>query len=172
MSAEKTSTVVVMGVSGSGKTTVAQELSARLGWRLVEGDDLHPPANVEKMRSGRPLSDDDREPWLDRVGERIGAWEGAGESGIITCSALKRTYRDRIRAGHPSVWFAHVDAHEQVLRDRLARRTGHYMPGALLDSQLATLEPLQPDEAGATVDGDSPCPVVVTAMLEQLPGAS
>lgn len=168
MSDPQTTTVVVMGVSGSGKTTIAQELARRLGRQLVEGDDLHPPQNVAKMAAGHPLDDDDRWPWLDRVAEGIGVWEQTGQDGIVTCSALKRSYRDRLRAGHPSVWFAHVDAHEQVLRDRLARRTGHYMPPSLLDSQLATLQRLAPDEAGATVDGDAPCTEVVTALLDEL----
>lgn len=168
MSAPASTTVVVMGVSGSGKTTVAEELAHRLAWPLIEGDDLHPAANVEKMHSGHPLTDEDRWPWLDRVAERIGSWERAGESGIVTCSALKRAYRDRLRAGHPSVWFAHVDADPDVLRERLAHRTGHYMPPALLDSQLAALQPLQGDEPGATVDGDTPPAAVVTALVAAL----
>jgi gluconokinase len=146
-------TLVVMGVSGSGKTTVARALAERLGRTYVEGDDLHSAANVAKMRAGTPLDDTDREPWLDRIAEQIGGWEAAGVSAVLTCSSLKRAYRDRLRAGHESVLFVHVRVDEQTLRERLARRSGHYMPPSLLTSQLADLEPLDPDELGLTVDG-------------------
>lgn len=157
-----------MGVSGSGKTTVAQELARRLGTHVVEGDDLHPPANVAKMRAGHPLDDADRWPWLDRVAAEIGAGEQADQTRVLTCSALKRSYRDRLRAGHPSVWFAHVAVRPAVLRARLAARTGHYMPPSLLDSQLAILEPLGADEPGVTIDGDGDCRTVVAALLQAL----
>ena len=149
-----TTSIVVMGVSGSGKTSVAVELARRLGWDLDEGDDLHPAANVAKMHAGTPLDDDDRWPWLRRVAEVIGEHEAAGTSFLVTCSALKRSYRDLLRDGHPSVWFAHVNPSEAVLTDRLAKRTGHYMPPSLLGSQLATLEPLAGDEPGAAASGE------------------
>lgn len=144
-------TIVVMGVSGSGKSTVMHALAERLGWPCAEADDFHSPANVEKMRSGHPLTDEDRRPWLAAIAAWIGEQEAAGRDAIVTCSALRRAYRDALRAGHPSVWFAHLAEPEMVLAERLRRRTGHYMPPSLLASQLATLEPLQPDEPGATI---------------------
>jgi gluconokinase len=149
-----TTTVVVMGVSGTGKTTVAEHLVTKLGWPFAEGDTFHPAANVEKMRHGIPLDDDDRWPWLQSLADWIGAREAAGENAVVTCSALKRSYREVLRAGHPSVWFAHVATSPEALRVRLTRRVGHYMPPSLLDSQLATLEPLEPDEPGLTITGE------------------
>src|SRR5919107_184607 len=138
----RSTSIVVMGVSGSGKSTVAEGLVERLGWEFAEGDDFHPPANVEKMRSGIPLDDDDRWPWLRTLAAWIGEHEQAGRSVVVTCSALKRSYRDLLRDGHPSVWFAHVTVDPDLLRERIEKRTGHYMPSSLLDSQLDTLEPL------------------------------
>ena len=146
-----TSTIVVMGVSGSGKTTIAKAVVAATGWAFAEGDDFHPAANVEKMRSGHPLTDEDRWPWLDAIAAWIGDRERAGESAVVTCSALRRPYRDLLRRGHPSVRFAHVTASEQQLNERVTQRKGHYMPASLLSSQLATLEPLAPDEPGAVI---------------------
>jgi gluconokinase len=144
--------LVVMGVSGSGKTTLASALASRTGWPFLEGDALHPPENVAKMHAGVPLDDADRLPWLRTVAAWIGAREADGRSCVLTCSALRRAYRDVLREGHPSVRFVHVTASPEVLGERLARRTGHFMPASLLDSQLATLEGLQPDEAGVTVE--------------------
>jgi gluconokinase len=161
-------TIVVMGVSGSGKSTVAAGLVDRLGWEFAEGDDFHPPANVAKMRNGVPLDDDDRWPWLRTLAAWIGEHEQAGKSAVVTCSALKRSYRDLLRDGHPSVWFAHVTADAEQIRDRVQRRTGHYMPPSLLDSQLATLEPLQDDEPGASVSGAGEPDEVVDALLATL----
>ncbi|PWJ54428.1 gluconate kinase, SKI family [Quadrisphaera granulorum] len=140
--------VVVMGVAGCGKSTIAGLLAERLGWPLGEADDLHPPANVAKMASGTPLTDDDRWPWLDDVR----AWIDAQPSDcVLTCSALKRDYRDVLRKAEAQVLFAHLDGTVEQLRARISGRVGHFMPPALLDSQLATLEPLEDDEAGAVL---------------------
>ncbi len=163
-----TTSIVVMGVSGSGKTTVAAGVVERLGWEFAEGDDFHPAANVEKMRSGQPLDDADRWPWLRSLAAWIGEHEQAGKSVVVTCSALKRSYRDLLRDGHPSVWFAHVTADVDLLRERVERRTGHYMPPSLLESQLAALEPLQADEPGASISAAGAPDDVVDALFARL----
>ena len=150
MDAAQQPVLVIMGVSGSGKSTVAGILAGRLGWDLEEGDDLHPASNVAKMAAGEPLTDEDRRPWLDRVAEWIHAHTAAGRPGIITCSALKRSYRDRLRGDH--VVFVYLAGSREVLAQRLAARTGHFMPAALLDSQLAALEPPGDDENALTVE--------------------
>jgi gluconokinase len=146
--------VVVMGVSGSGKTTLARGIAGRLHWRFQEGDELHPRANVEKMSRGEPLTDEDRRPWLDAIGQWLDDRAAAGESAVLTCSALRRAYRDQIREDRPGVRFCHVVVSTQMLSDRLQHRRGHYMPPSLLPSQLATLEPLADDEPGVTVTAD------------------
>ncbi len=164
--------VVVMGVSGCGKTTVGRGLAEELGWPYQEGDDLHPAANIAKMAAGIPLDDADRQPWLEAVAAWIGQREQAGQSAVITCSALKRGYRDLLREGHESAWFAFLDVPVDVLRERLRARRGHYMPASLLDSQLATLEPLQPDEPGETLSGaDDPTGVIAFLREELAPHA-
>jgi gluconokinase len=163
--------VVVMGVSGSGKTTVAVELARRLGWEFAEGDDHHPAANVEKMRAGTPLDDADRKPWLRALAAWIADRERAGTSCVLTCSALKRSYRDLLRQGNDSVFFAHVAVPEQVLIERVTARAGHYMPPSLLTSQLATLEPLRDDEPGITVPGTGEPDDVVDAIVAALPNS-
>jgi gluconokinase len=142
--------LVVMGVSGSGKSTVAGVLAGQLGWDLAEGDDMHPDENVEKMRQGHPLTDDDRWPWLDNVGSWITEHTMAGAPGIITCSALKRIYRDVLRGNH--VVFIHLVGSKDQIAGRMAARQGHFMPTRLLDSQIATLEPPGPDENVLVVD--------------------
>jgi gluconokinase len=167
-SATPTTTVVVMGVSGSGKSTVAEGLVDRLGWEFAEGDDFHPTENVAKMRAGTPLDDEDRWPWLRTLAGWIGEREQTGRSVVVTCSALKRSYRDLLRDGHPSVWFAHVTADPDVLRDRLSSRAGHYMPPSLLDSQLAILQPLEADEPGAEISGAGSPAAVVDQLLTTL----
>jgi carbohydrate kinase (thermoresistant glucokinase family) len=144
--------LVVMGVSGSGKSTVAAMVAERLGWDFAEGDAMHPPANVAKMHAGTPLDDDDRWPWLDVVAGWIREHLDGGAPGVVTCSALKRSYRDVLRA--PGVVFVHVAGDGALIEGRMSERTGHFMPTSLLASQLATLEPPQPDEAHITVAAD------------------
>ena len=161
-------TLVVMGVSGSGKTTVARTLAERLARPYVEGDNLHPAANIAKMRAGTPLDDVDRGPWLDRIADQVSDWEDAGISAVLTCSALKRAYRDRLRAGHESIFVVHVSVDAQTLRKRLARRADHYMPPSLLASQLADLEPLGRDELGLTVDGGGTPSDVIEQVIASL----
>ncbi len=161
-------TVLVMGVSGAGKTTVAEGIADAMGWTFAEGDDFHPAANVAKMASGRGLDDADRWPWLAALRDWIGERERAGTSSVVTCSALKRGYRDMLRAGNESVRFCSLRAPEDVLRDRVRDRRGHYMPASLLDSQLATLEPLEPDEPGVVVDADGDTSAVVRRALDAL----
>ena len=128
--------VVVMGVSGSGKTTVAELLAKQLGWQFMEGDRLHPPANVEKMRQGIPLTDADRAPWLDRIGEELKSWAAEGRSGVMTCSALKRAYRDRIRSARPDVRFVYLKGSEALIAGRVAARHHEYMPASLLQQPV------------------------------------
>jgi len=142
--------VVVMGVAGTGKTTIGPLLAARFGVPYAEGDDFHPPANIAKMSAGTPLTDDDRWPWLDAIGDW--AHGRAGLGGVVSCSALKRSYRDRLRAAAPGVVFVHLSGDRALVEDRMSHRQGHFMPTALLDSQFATLQPLEPDEAGVAVD--------------------
>src|SRR5580698_10478573 len=137
-----------MGVSGTGKSTIARLLAEDLGWASAEGDDFHSAANVAKMHAGHPLTDEDRLPWLKAIADWIGVREAAGDGGVVTCSALKRSYRDLLRAGHPDVRFICLIGSHDLLEQRLEHRAGHFMPASLLDSQLDTLEPLQPDEPG------------------------
>jgi gluconokinase len=143
------SPIVVMGVSGSGKSTVGSALAQRLRVPFVDADTLHPLANIAKMTAGEPLNDDDRYPWLERVGEWLAA-HCAG--GVVSCSALKRTYRDQLRARCPRVEFLHLSGSPELINRRMSARTGHFMPHALLRSQFDTLEPLGADEHGVTVD--------------------
>jgi carbohydrate kinase (thermoresistant glucokinase family) len=143
---------VVMGVSGSGKTTVGKLLASRLGWPFQEGDALHPPENVEKMKGGTPLTDADRLPWLRRIAERIDEWRARGQSGVVTCSALKRNYRDIIVGDRREVALVYLEGSPALIRRRLATRRGHFMPPALLDSQFAVLEEPQADESPIVVD--------------------
>ena len=137
---------VVMGVSGSGKSTIAARLAAELGWEYQEGDALHPPANVEKMKGGTPLTDADRLPWLRRIAERIDDWRAHGRSGVVTCSALKRSYRDVIAGDRSDVVVVYLAGSPELIKQRLAQRRGHFMPPALLDSQFAVLEEPAADE--------------------------
>lgn len=144
------SVLVVMGVSGAGKTTVARALAARLGWEFADGDEFHPRANIDKMAAGQPLTDADRWPWLRVVADWIRRRIAAGDSGVIACSALRRSYRDVLRG--PGVVFVMLAGDRETIAARLRARHGHFMPAALLDSQLATLEPPAADECAITVD--------------------
>lgn len=160
--------IVIMGVSGCGKSSVGAALATRLGLAYRDGDDLHPAANVAKMRAGIPLGDEDRWPWLDRVAEVLRSEAPV----IIGCSALRRVYRDRIRAGAGGpVRFVHLTGSRAVIEARMAARKGHYMPPSLLDSQFATLEPPGPDEA-VSIDIDQPLAAIVDSILPALTGDS
>jgi gluconokinase len=162
--------VVVMGVSGSGKTTVAALLAAALGCQFQEGDDLHPAANVEKMHGGTPLTDADRLPWLRKIAEEIDGWRARGESGVLTCSALKRSYRDIIIGDRQDVTLVYLKGSHGLIHRRMAARHEHFMPVALLDSQFATLQEPTPDEHPVTVDvGGRPAEIAaeIVHQLEQ-----
>jgi gluconokinase len=163
--------VVIMGVAGTGKTTIGPLLADRLGVPYAEGDDFHPEVNIAKMSAGVPLEDADRWPWLDA----IGAWahDRARLGGVVSCSALKRSYRDRLRTAAPSLVFVHLTGDRAVVEERMAHRQGHFMPTALLDSQFATLQPLLSDEPGVSVDvSGSPEEITERALaaLEALDG--
>jgi carbohydrate kinase (thermoresistant glucokinase family) len=164
-----TTILVIMGVAGCGKTAVAQALVGRLGWAFQEGDALHPPANVEKMHSGTPLTDVDRWPWLDRIAAWIDARLAAGENAVVTCSALKRAYRDRIIGARPGVRLVFLHGDRALLAARIGARRGHFMPASLLDSQLATLEPPGADEHPISLDVTPPPEELAAAVLSALP---
>ncbi|MFG2698629.1 gluconokinase [Kitasatospora sp. NPDC051984] len=161
--------IVVMGVSGVGKTTVARLLAHRLGLPYAEADDFHPAANIAKMSAGIPLDDQDRQPWLRALGTWLGERAAAGTGGVVTCSALKRAYRDTLRAACPEAQFLHLTGSHALVGDRLAHRTGHFMPTSLLDSQYATLEPLQADERGTVLDVDADPDTLVERAVAALP---
>ena len=146
------SPIVVMGVSGSGKSTVGAALAQRLRVPFADADDFHPPANIAKMTAGQALDDDDRYPWLEAIGQWLA--QHVGDGGVMSCSALRRKYRDQLRRHCPDVEFLHLAGTPEVIGKRQASRPGHFMPASLLASQFATLEPLAPDERGVTIDVD------------------
>jgi gluconokinase len=157
--------VVVMGVAGSGKSEIAQALAGELGLVLTEGDDHHPRANIEKMSAGTPLDDDDRAPWLEALARWTREQHDAGHDTVLTCSALRRRYRDVLRgAVEEPTFFLHLHGSAAVLAERMSARD-HFMPASLLDSQFATLEQLEPDEDGEVVDVDRPLDEVVKEAL-------
>ena len=160
--------VVVMGVSGAGKSTVAQQLARRLGWNFAEGDALHPATNVAKMASGKPLTDADRAPWLAAVAQVIATWRSRGERGVITCSALKRAYRSRIIGDHNDVRLVYHAGPRALIAQRIAARHDHFMPASLLDSQFAALQPPEADENPITVEIDRPVPELVERIVAGL----
>jgi gluconokinase len=145
------SPIVVMGVSGSGKSTVGAALAQRLRVPFADADDFHPPANIAKMTAGEPLDDNDRHPWLDAIGEWLADHH---DGGVMSCSALKRKYRDQLRRHCADIEFVHLSGTPEVIGKRQASRPGHFMPASLLQSQFATLEPLESDERGITIDVD------------------
>lgn len=160
--------VVVMGVSGSGKSTVGEALAQRLGWAFEDGDRLHPPENIAKMHSGQPLDDADRAPWLAAVAARIDRWRAAGDSAVITCSALKRRYRAVIVGNRPEVRLVFLYGTPELLAERLAHRTGHFMPATLLESQFAALEPPGVDEHPIAVSVAAPVDRIVRQIVAAL----
>lgn len=160
--------IVVMGVSGCGKSTVGALLAERLGWPFEDGDSFHPPANVEKMRSGTPLTDEDRWPWLGAIAARIASARDGGQGVVVACSALKRSYRDALRAGHADIRFLHLTGEPALIMARQAARQGHYMPASLVASQFATLEPPDTEADVIDLDVDPEPPVIVQKALAAL----
>ena len=175
MTAEPTRHVVVMGVSGSGKTTIARGIVEATGLEFSEADAFHSPENIAKMEAGVALTDEDRWPWLRALADWMGAKADEGVSTVITCSALKRTYRDVLREGPPSVDFLHLDGPAELIKGRMSQREGHFMPTSLLQSQIDTLEPLDPDESGIVLDLRETPEVLIERALDWLdiaPGAA
>lgn len=159
--------LVLMGVSGTGKTTIAEALVSVLGWPFAEGDSFHPPANIAKMSSGHPLVDEDRWPWLQHLSEWTMAQEELGQDTILTCSALKFSYREVLRGGGPGTYFVHLEGDKGLLLERMGSRE-HFMPPELLESQLDTLEPLRADERGMRVDIANPPARIARMVMAQL----
>jgi len=160
--------IVVFGVAGAGKTTVGRMLAERLDWAFLDADDLHPAANVEKMRSGVPLGDADRWPWFDAVGAWLDARARERRASVTACSALKRAYRDRLREGRPQLRFVFLAGSEAMIAARLERRTGHYWPASLLSSQFKALEPPAADEGAVVVDIGPPADALVEEIARQV----
>jgi gluconokinase len=161
--------IIVMGVSGAGKSVVGRLLAQTLGMVFAEGDGFHPPANVEKMRDGTPLTDDDRLPWLADLAAAIDGWRAEGRSTVLTCSALKRRYRDIIKGGRDGVLLVHLKGSEELIRSRLSERRHEYMPASLLASQFATLEEPDPSENPVAIDIAGTPEAIVSAIVEHLP---
>jgi carbohydrate kinase (thermoresistant glucokinase family) len=156
---------LLMGVSGSGKTTIGAMLAGRLGWTYAEADDFHPPANVEKMHKGIPLTDEDREPWLRAIADWMAKQT---EPAVVTSSALKKKYRDVLREGRPDLKLVYLDGDQDVIAKRMAARHGHFFPKDLLDSQFRDLEPPGPDENPVTVSVDAPASEIVNEIADKL----
>jgi carbohydrate kinase (thermoresistant glucokinase family) len=157
--------LLVMGVAGSGKSTLGAALAQTLGWPFQEGDDLHPPANIAKMRAGVPLDDADRAPWLDAIGAWIDAQAARGEPGVVTCSALKQAYRSQLRTGRPQVRLVYVRTSRELVAERLAGRRGHYWPASLSESQFAALQEPEAEEGAIVVDARLSTPVQTGVVL-------
>lgn len=159
--------IVVMGVTGAGKSTVGALLAQKLDRPLIEGDSLHPPANIEKMSHGTPLNDDDRRPWLRAIAVRIGQARQTGQPIIVTCSALKRGYREILTDGHDDVGFVYLQGARELIAQRLAARTGHFMPPGLLDSQFSALEEPAEDEPSIVIAIDAAPDDIVSSIIEK-----
>lgn len=157
--------IVVIGVSGSGKTTVGTAVAKQLAYEFCDADDLHSAHNIEKMSGGHPLTDEDRRPWLAAVGQRISETLARGDGVVVACSALKRSYRDILRHYEPTSFFVLLDGSEELILSRVTARTGNFMPPALLSSQFATLEPLGNEEIGVTIDVTQGSDAVVHQIL-------
>jgi gluconokinase len=168
LAAKRPCALIVMGVSGSGKTTIASRLAARLGWTFEDGDRFHPASNVAKMAAGHPLTDEDRWPWLQAIADEIDAVCQRSGRIVIACSALKRAYRDLLVHGRSDVRIIFLNGTQALIADRLARRTGHFMPPGLLDSQFKTLELPKADEKPVTVSIDAPVEAIVDEIVSQL----
>ena len=168
MPSEVPCALVVMGVSGSGKSTIADALAKRLGWRYEDGDKFHPASNVAKMSAGQPLTDEDRWPWLQAIADEIDRTCKTGERVVVACSALKRAYRDILVPGRKDVRFVFLDGTEALIAGRLAARKGHFMPPGLLASQFKTLEPPAADERAVTVSIDATVETIVYDIIGQL----
>jgi gluconokinase len=160
--------LIVMGVSGSGKSTIADQLAERIGWRCEDGDKFHPASNIAKMSAGHPLTDEDRWPWLQAIADEIDRLCKAGERAVIACSALKRAYRDILVHGRDDVRIVYLDGTQQLIADRLAKRKGHFMPAGLLESQFKTLEPPAREENPLTVSIDASVDAIVDDIVRQL----
>jgi gluconokinase len=162
---------VIMGVSGSGKTTIGRALAQRVGWPFQEGDALHPPENIAKMKAGHPLDDEDRAPWLAAIAARIDDWHRRDICGVITCSALKRRYRDIIIGDRADARLVYLEGSPALIGGRLAQRRDHFMPANLLDSQFAALEPPAPEEDAITISVDAPADAIVERIAAALTAA-
>ena len=157
-----------MGVSGSGKSTIAEALAGRIGWRCEDGDKFHPASNVAKMSAGQPLTDEDRWPWLKAIADEIDRLCGKKQHAVFACSALKRAYREVLVHGRNDVRIVFLYGTQQLIADRLSQRKGHFMPADLLDSQFRTLEPPKPDEGAITVSIDGSVDTIVDNIVRQL----
>jgi gluconokinase len=171
-SAKTPCALIIMGVSGSGKTTIADKLADRLGWTCEDGDKYHPKSNVEKMSAGHPLTDEDRWPWLQAIADKIDQICEAGEHAVVACSALKRAYRDILVHGRDDVRIVYLDGTQELIAGRLAARKGHFMPPGLLDSQFKTLQPPGEDEKPVTVSIDASVEAIVDDIVRKLKFAS